>query len=68
MIEIALIFTLTLTYFILLTDMHLQCYFQNRDPEYTHLNDETGNNESRNENSFDENTTIEDSNSICDQI
>lgn len=48
--------------------MHLNCYFQDRDPEYTHLNDETGNNESRNENSFDENTTIEDSNSICDQI
>lgn len=48
--------------------MHLNCYFQDRDREYTHLNDETGNNESRNENSIDENTTIEVSTSICDQV
>lgn len=35
--------------------MHFHCYFQNRDPEFTHLNDETGNNEIRNENTVDEN-------------
>lgn len=38
--------------------MHFHCYFQNRDPEFTHLNDETGNNEIKTENTVDENITM----------
>lgn len=48
--------------------MRFHCYFQDRGPEYAYLNDETGSNESRNENSVDENITMEDSNTISDQF
>lgn len=44
--------------------MRFHCYFQDRGPEYAYLNDETGSNESRYENSVDENITMEDSNTI----
>lgn len=48
--------------------MRFHCYFQDTGPEYAYLNDETGSNESRNENSVDENITMEDSNTISDQF
>lgn len=40
----------------------------NGNPGYKYLNDETGNNESTNVISIEENTAMEDSNTICDQI
>lgn len=48
--------------------MRFHCYFQDTGPEYANLNDEPGSNESRNENSVDENITMEDSNTISDQF
>lgn len=48
--------------------MRFHCYFQDRGPEYAYLNDETGSNEGRYENSVDENITMEDSNTIGDHF
>lgn len=48
--------------------MRFHCYFQDRGPDYAYLNDKTGSTESRNENSVDENITMEDSKTIVDQF